>query len=121
MEENKNKIPKEPLYDERGRIIINDPIEIPSGMTEEETVKFWNTHAMSEEMLEDSFIPEDEEDDLPPPRKTSSTKQVNLRIEKDLLDRLQNLAAIKNVPYQTLLKQFVVERVYEEEKREKVF
>lgn len=44
--------------DERGRIIINDPSEIPIGMTEDETVKFWETHAMSENMLENTFISE---------------------------------------------------------------
>ncbi|PLR97745.1 hypothetical protein CVD19_08810 [Bacillus sp. T33-2] len=87
-------------------------------MTEEETFTFWNTHAMSEELLEETYI-EDEDDDLPPPRK-QSTKPINLRIENDLLVRLQKVAEIKNVPYQTLLKQFVAERVYEEEKREKI-
>lgn len=120
MKENKNKISAEPKYDERGRLIINDPSEILADMTEEEAIKFWDTHAMSEEMLEASFIPEEDEDDLPPPRK-QSTQPISIRIETDVLDRLQNLAVRKNIPYQTLLKQFVVERIYEEEKREKVF
>lgn len=31
--------------------------------------------------------------------------------------RLKHVAALKRVPYQTLLKQFVGERLYEEEKR----
>lgn len=112
---------KEPELNKNGKIIIHHESEIPKGMTEDEAVEFWETHRMSEELLEDSYIPEDEEDDLPPPRKTStSTKPINIRFEEDLLERLQHLAAIKSIPYQTLLKQFVTERVYEEEKREKV-
>ncbi|KKK40095.1 hypothetical protein WQ57_01255 [Mesobacillus campisalis] len=87
-------------------------------MTEEETVRYWETHAMSEDLMEETYIEEDDED-LPPPRK-QSTRPINLRIENDLLVRLQKIADIKQIPYQTLLKQFVAERVYEEEKREKI-
>lgn len=104
--------------DELGRIIIDDPNLIPKHMTEEEEHQFWEKHAMSERLLEKSIIEDD--DDLPPPRRTS-TQPISLRIESDLLVRLQHLAELKNIPYQTLLKQFVTERVYEEEKREKVF
>jgi hypothetical protein len=39
-------------------------------------------------------------------------------MEDDLVNRLKALAAVKGVGYQTLLRQFVAERVYEEEKRE---
>jgi hypothetical protein len=34
------------------------------------------------------------------------------------LKRLRALAALRNTGYQTLLKEFIVERLYEEEKRE---
>jgi predicted DNA binding CopG/RHH family protein len=105
--------------DELGRVIIDDPKLIPKHMTEEEEHQFWEKHAMSERLLEESIVKEDDED-LPPPRKTS-TQPISLRIESDLLIRLQHLAELKNIPYQTLLKQFVTERVYEEEKREKVY
>lgn len=105
--------------DEAGRLIIHDPSEIPQNMTEVEEHEFWKTHSLSEELIETSIV---EDDELPPPRRSSSTtKPINLRIETDLLKRLQNIAEIKEIPYQTLLKQFVAERVYEEEKREKVF
>lgn len=105
-------------YDELGRIIITDFSQIPEFKSEAQKVEFWNTHAMSEELLDETYIDEDDED-FPPPR-DSSTKPINIRIEVDLLERLQKMAKIKNIPYQTLLKQFLVERVYEEEKREKV-
>jgi predicted DNA binding CopG/RHH family protein len=46
------------------------------------------------------------------------TKPVAVRFDEFTLDRLRVLAARRNTGYQTLLKEFVVERLYEEEKRE---
>ncbi len=43
---------------------------------------------------------------------------VQIRVDADVLRRLRVLAARKGTGYQTLLKIFVVERLYEEEKRE---
>jgi hypothetical protein len=43
---------------------------------------------------------------------------ISLRLEADTLRRLRALAAKKGTKYQTLLKQFVGERLYEEEQRE---
>jgi hypothetical protein len=45
------------------------------------------------------------------------TKPIAVRLDQFTLDRLRALAALHNTGYQTLLKQFVVERVYEEERR----
>ena len=44
-------------------------------------------------------------------------KNITIRLDEDTLERLQRLAEKKHKAYQTLLKQFVVERLYEEEKR----
>lgn len=41
-----------------------------------------------------------------------------VRFEDDVLQRMRALAAKKRMGYQTLLKAFVLERLYEEEKRE---
>lgn len=41
-----------------------------------------------------------------------------MRFDADTIVRLQALAAKKHKGYQTLLKEFVAERLYEEEKRE---
>jgi predicted DNA binding CopG/RHH family protein len=48
----------------------------------------------------------------------SRTKPVAVRFDEFTLERLRTLAARRNTGYQTLLKEFVVERLYEEEKRE---
>jgi len=46
------------------------------------------------------------------------TTPVAVRFDQFTLKRLKTLAALRNKGYQTLLKEFVVERLYEEEKRE---
>jgi predicted DNA binding CopG/RHH family protein len=48
----------------------------------------------------------------------SRTTPIAVRFDKFTLERLRALAARRNTGYQTLLKEFVVERLYEEEKRE---
>jgi hypothetical protein len=45
------------------------------------------------------------------------TIAIALRLDRFTLERLKALAALRNTGYQTLLKEFVVERLYEEEKR----
>jgi predicted DNA binding CopG/RHH family protein len=46
------------------------------------------------------------------------TTPIAIRFDQFTLKRLKTLAALHNIGYQTLLKEFVVERLYEEEKRE---
>ncbi|HEV3035961.1 MAG TPA: hypothetical protein VGX72_14375 [Solirubrobacteraceae bacterium] len=46
------------------------------------------------------------------------TTPIAVRFDQFTLMRLKALAAARNTGYQTLLKEFVVERLYEEEKRE---
>jgi hypothetical protein len=45
------------------------------------------------------------------------TKPVAIRFDEFTLQRLKTLAKLHNTGYQTLLKGFVIERLYEEEKR----
>ncbi len=45
------------------------------------------------------------------------TSPIAIRFDQFTLQRLKALAALRNTGYQTLLKEFVVERLYEEEKR----
>lgn len=47
----------------------------------------------------------------------SRTTPIAIRFDQFTLMRLKALAASRNIGYQTLLKEFVVERLYEEEKR----
>jgi hypothetical protein len=95
-------------------IVIHSIDEIPLFATEREESDFWATHDLSEELMASAEpIPEG---DLPPPRER--TRPITLRLEGDTLRRLRSLAARRGMRYQTLLKEFVVERLYEEEKRD---
>jgi uncharacterized protein (DUF4415 family) len=96
--------------------MINSPDEIPENMTEAEEAEFWSTHSMSEAFIDNAEpVPEDM---LPPPR--PRTRPISLRLDDDVLSRLKDVARKKHKGYQTLLKEFVVERLYKEEKREGV-
>ncbi|MGB3633796.1 MAG: CopG family antitoxin [Rubrobacteraceae bacterium] len=93
---------------------ITDPSQIPQNMTEEQARDFWDSHEITEEYLSKaSPAPEGNLPKLPP-----RTKPISIRLDEDTLGRLKKLAEIKNKGYQTLLKEFVSERLYEEEKRE---
>jgi hypothetical protein len=50
-------------------------------------------------------------------RGSGRTQPVLVRLDADILNRLRALAHHKDTGYQTLLKRFVIERLYEEEKR----
>lgn len=88
--------------------------EIPTFTSEQEEVRYWSEHEASDELLSD--MGPVAEDVLPPPR--TPARPVSVRFEAQLLDRLRNLASLRGIRYQTLLKQFVLERLYEEEQRE---
>lgn len=93
---------------------IQLPEEIPDFESEAEEAEFWATHSLGEGLLDKMGpVPGDV---LPPAR--PRTKPIAVRFDEDLLGRLKALARIKHKGYQTLMKEFVSERLYEEEKRE---
>src|ERR671912_709191 len=93
---------------------IDDLSDMPENLSDEEQIEFLETHGVSEEFLEKTkAVPEDER---PRPR----SRSINIRVDDFTLGRLKGLAERRNVGYQTLLKEFVVERLYEEEKRQGV-
>ena len=86
--------------------------ELPPFSTESEEAAFWATHELGDEVLAQmEAVPEDV---LPRPR----TRPIAVRFDEDTLRRVKTLAARRHKGYQTLLKEFVIERLYEEEKRE---
>jgi predicted DNA binding CopG/RHH family protein len=91
---------------------INNLKDIPADLSDEEQIMFLETHGVSEEFLEKAE--EALEDERPRPR----TRPINVRFDDFTLNRLKEMAERRNVGYQTLLKTFVLERLYEEEKRE---
>ncbi|HEV7936560.1 MAG TPA: hypothetical protein VGP18_00880 [Solirubrobacteraceae bacterium] len=53
-----------------------------------------------------------------PARARGRTTPIAVRFDEFTIKRLKQLAERRNTGYQTLLKEFVIERLYEEEKRE---
>ncbi len=104
------------MKDKRQLIRLKDPSEIPEGMSREEAQRFWDNHEITEEFLEKAGSVPDEE--LPPTR--PRTKPIAIRFDGDSLERLKALAKSKHKGYQTLVKEFVAERLYEEERRERI-
>jgi hypothetical protein len=88
--------------------------DIPDFKSEEEEHAFWSTHEFGEELL--SAAGPLARDVLPPPRRR--TKNVAVRFDESILQRVRALAARRHQDYQTLIKQFVTERLYEEKKRD---
>lgn len=105
---------------ERELTVITDLSQIPDFQSEQEEAKFWDTHSLAAGL----YTPESQtsaEALLPPTRpRPAKSNPTSLRLGVDLERRLRVLAERKNTTYQTLLKEFVLERVYEEEKRLKI-
>lgn len=93
---------------------IDSPREIPEGLSDEERMAFLEEHGVSEYFLEN--VEEAPDEERPRPR----TRPINVRFDDFTLRRLKGLAERRNVGYQTLLKEFVTERLYEEERRQGV-
>ena len=93
---------------------IDSPRDISAGLSDEERMAFLEEHGVSEYFLKNAQ--EAPEEERPRPR----TKPVNIRFDDFTLRRLKSLAERRNVGYQTLLKEFVTERLYEEERRQGV-
>lgn len=93
---------------------IDSPRDIPASLSDEDRMTFLEKHGVSEYFLEN--VKEASEEERPRPR----TKPINVRFDDFTLARLKEMAERRNVGYQTLLKDFVVERLYEEERREGV-
>jgi hypothetical protein len=96
--------------------------EVPAFADENEEAEFWATHDLGKRLLDQMQpVPLNGGGVLPParaPLASSRTRPISVRLDDDVLQRLKVLAARKNKGYQSLLKEFVVERLYEEEKRE---
>src|SRR5260370_19269164 len=99
----------------KGELEIIERLEdIPVFASEAEEANFWAQHQLSDALLA-AMKPLDEQV-LPPPR--PRTTPVAVRFDESTLRRIKALAARRGKGYQTLLKEFVVERLYEEERRE---
>lgn len=81
---------------------------IPSFKNEDEERNFWSNHDFT-----DYFDMDKAEETIFPNLKLSS-ESISLRLPQPLLARIKNLATKQDVPYQSLMKVFLSEKVEEE-------
>jgi predicted DNA binding CopG/RHH family protein len=80
----------------------------PTFKSEAQEAVFWASHDSTE------YIDYSKSRRMIFPKLKPSTETISLRLPKSLLDQLKTLAYKRDVPYQTLLKLFVLERVQAE-------
>jgi hypothetical protein len=110
-------------------VVVNFRTEIPEFASEEEFAQFWETHSIGPGLIEEGRSDPEVQalaanlrggqprQSPRQPRQPKASHITTLRPDADVETRLKQVAALKQVLYQTLLKQFVSERLYEEEKR----
>lgn len=89
-------------------------LEIPEFQSEEEEFEFWSTHDSADYIDWGSAIVDASFPNLKP-----STKTISLRLPESMLAELKRLANKQDVPYQSLLKVYLAERLAIERLKEK--
>ena len=86
----------------------------PTFKNEQEEADFWATHDSTE------YVDYAKATRALFPNLKPSTETISLRLPKSLLDQLKTLANKRDVPYQTLLKLFLADRIAQEWKSKPV-
>lgn len=82
--------------------------KIPKFKNEDEERKFWATHDTTDYL--DNFEPVD----LQFPNLKPTTKTISIRLPESMINQLKRLANKRDVPYQSLLKILLGEKLKEE-------
>ena len=84
--------------------------KLPNFKTEQEEREFWDTHS-SEEYVDWKKV---EVINPPFPKLKPSTKTISIRLPETMLEELRSLANKNDVPYQSLIKIYLAERIVQE-------
>lgn len=82
--------------------------EIPEFKNEEEEFEFWSTHDSTE------YVDYKKAQRVVFPNLKPSTRTISIRLPEYLIEELKMLANKRDVPYQSLLKIFLAERIEQE-------
>ena len=82
--------------------------KIPTFEHEDQEQKFWATHDSTE------FINWRQASRVKLPHLRPTTRTISIRLPESMIERLKVLANKRDVPYQSLLKMFVADKVEEE-------
>jgi hypothetical protein len=95
---------------------VNSWRDVPQFADEAAEAEWWSTHEPGKALLRQMKpVPLTSEEET---LRGARTHPVAIRFDNSTLERVRALAHRRHKGYQTLLKEFVVERLYEEEKRE---
>jgi predicted DNA binding CopG/RHH family protein len=86
--------------------------EIPTFRSEDEEREFWATHDSTE------YVDWDKAEAVVLPKLKPSTKTISLRLPEMMLNELRLIANKWDVPYQSLIKMFLKERIDQELKQD---
>jgi len=82
--------------------------KLPTFKNEAEERRFWLTHDSSE------YVDWSEAEEVVMPKLKPSTRTISLRLPEPMLEELKVLANKRDVPYQSLLKLFLSDRIDKE-------
>lgn len=82
--------------------------KIPKFKNEDEEVEFWATHDATE------YVDFSKAKKALFPNLKLSTKTISIRLPESLIEHMKQLANKRDVPYQSLLKMFLAERIERE-------
>lgn len=85
--------------------------QLPKFKSEPAEAEFWATHDSTD------YVDYSKAKRALFPNLKPSTETISLRLPKSLLDHLKTLANKRDVPYQTLLKLFLADRIEQELRR----
>ena len=95
---------------------INSWDEVPAFASEDEEADFWGSHSFGPGLTAEAEAGALDFDDILPPPGTAFG--LSLGFSADVAQRLRALAKKKRLDYVAMTRTFVMERLYEEEKRE---
>jgi predicted DNA binding CopG/RHH family protein len=82
--------------------------QVPKFRTEKEELEFWSTHDSAD------YIDYSKTKRALFPNLKPSTRTISIRLPESLIEHLKVLANKRDIPYQSLLKMFLIEKVEEE-------
>ena len=90
------------------------PKQIPDFETEDEEREFWATHDSTE------YLDWNQAEQAMFPKLKPSTKTISLRLSESMLNEIRLLANKRDIPYQSLIKVFLQERIDSELYKQRV-
>ena len=88
--------------------MLTDYKELPQFESEDEERAFWVTHDSTD------YVDWDEAETAVFPKLKPSTKTISLRLPEMMLNELRLIANKQDIPYQSLIKMFLRERIDQE-------